>query len=155
MNDLVNGVVEFFRVNLPVRTEIEWGAAVSFLGTAFCYLVGGWDALIEALLVAMVIDYITGLMAARINPALKLSSRRGGRGILKKVMILSLIALAHIIDNVLGQNLLIRSAVTWFYLGNEGLSIIENAANSGLPIPRGLKNSLEQLIQEKMEVRTK
>ena len=130
---------DFLREIAPVRSEIETGAAVSIVGTVFCYLVGGWDKLIEALLVAMVIDYISGMLAAYLNPEKKLSSQRGMRGIVKKVMIMLVVAIA------------VQSLVVWFFLGNEGLSIIENAANAGLPIPEKLKASLEQLTKEKQE----
>lgn len=151
----MNEVTSFFREILPVRIEIEWGAAVSLVGTAFCYVVGGWDKLIEALLIAMMIDYISGVLAAYINPMQQLNSQRGFRGICKKLMILLLVTLAHLIDFTTGQDLLIRSAVIWFFLGNEGLSIIENAAKAGLPIPTKLKTSLEQLSLEKTEVMQK
>lgn len=142
---------DFLREIAPVQSEIETGAAVSIIGTVFCYLVGGYDKLIEALLVAMLLDYISGMLAAYLNPEKKLSSQRGMRGIVKKVMIMLVVAIAHFVDYATGQDALIRSMVVMFFLGNEGLSIIENAANAGLPMPEKLKASLEQLTKEKQE----
>lgn len=150
----MNEVINFFREILPVRIEIEWGVAVSLVGTVFCYVVGGWDGVMEALLFAMAIDYVSGMLAAYINPLQQLNSQRGFRGICKKIMILLLVALAHFLDQATHQEI-IRSAVIWFFLGNEGLSIIENAAKAGLPIPDSLKNSLEQLNHQKAEVMQK
>lgn len=140
-------IVDFFRELVPVGTEIEWGATVSCIGTVFSYLLG-WDAVIEALVIAMFIDYLTGILAAYINPHLALNSQKGFRGILKKIMILLLIALAHGLDHAIGQQV-IQTVVVWFFLGNEGLSIIENAGKAGLPIPQKLRNTLEQLANEK------
>ena len=150
MNELYN----FIREVIPVRIQIEWGGAVSLVGTAFCYLEGAWDGVLEALIFAMLIDYVSGLLAAYINPDSQLSSRKGFRGICKKIMILLLVALAHFLDQATNQQI-IRIAVIWFFLGNEGLSIIENAAKAGIPIPDKLKGSLEQLNHQKTEVVTK
>lgn len=133
----------------PAGPEIEWGAAVSFVGTIFSYLVG-WNTVIEALLVAMAIDYITGILAAYINPNMQLNSQRGFKGICKKIVILLLVALAHELDRATGQPA-VQSLVVWFFLGNEGLSIVENAAKAGLPVPARLKDTLEQLTNKKEE----
>ena len=92
----------------------------------------------------MAIDYITGIMAAYINPSLALNSQKGFKGICKKIVILMLVALAHELDKATGQPA-IQSLVVWFFLGNEGLSIIENSAKAGLPIPNKLRDTLEQL----------
>ena len=96
----------------------------------------------------MIIDYISGVLAAYVYPAPRLNSQRGFRGICKKIMILLLVCLAHFIDVATGQEI-VCTAVTWFFLGNEGLSVIENAAKMGLPIPSKLKAALEQLATEK------
>ena len=117
----------------------------------FSYLLG-WDAVIEALVIAMVVDYLTGVLAAYINPHLALNSQKGFKGILKKLMILLLIALAHELDHAIGQQV-IQTVVVWFFLGNEGLSIIENAGKAGLPIPNKLRNTLEQLASEKGDMK--
>ena len=140
-------LLEFFRDMLPAAEEVEWGAAVSIAGTLISGLVG-WDAAMEALLVAMAIDYITGVLAAYINPDLALNSQKGFRGICKKITILLLVAFAHEIDKATGQPA-IQSLVVWFFLGNEGLSILENASKAGLPIPKKLHDTLEQLADSK------
>ena len=98
----------------------------------------------------MAIDYITGILAAYINPDMQLNSQRGFKGICKKIVILLLVALAHELDRATGQPA-VQSLVVWFFLGNEGLSIIENAAKAGLPIPKKLRDTLEQLTDKKGE----
>ena len=132
---------------VPTWAQVEWGAIVSMFGTAFSY-VCGWDGVLEALVVAMVIDYISGVMAAYINPGLALNSQKGFRGICKKIMILLMVSLAHFIDQATGQ-VIVHSVVVWFFLGNEGLSIIENAAKAGVPVPTKLRDTLEQLSNER------
>ena len=140
----------FFREIAPSQTEILVGSTVSAFGTVFCYLFGCWDKLIEALLVAMVLDYASGVIAAYLNPNKKLNSQKGFAGILKKIMILVMVATAHFVDYATGQEVMIRSVVILFFLGNEGLSILENSANAGLPVPNGLKESLEQFTKNKV-----
>ena len=108
------------------------------------YVLGGLDGFLYALLAFVVIDYITGLMCAVLDK--KLSSEVGFRGIFKKVLIFSLVAVGHIIDqNVIGDGSVIRTAVIFFYLSNEGISILENTVHIGLPVPQKLKDVLEQL----------
>ena len=108
------------------------------------YVLGGLDGFLYALLAFVVIDYITGLMCAVLDK--KLSSEVGFRGIFKKVLIFSLVAVGHIIDqNVIGDGSVIRTAVIFFYLSNEGISILENTVRIGLPVPQKLKDVLEQL----------
>ena len=118
--------------------------AIAATGGWLGYFLGGWDGFLYALLAFVVIDYITGLMCAVLEK--KLSSEVGFRGIFKKVLIFSLVAIGHIIDkSVIGDGYVIRTAVIFFYLSNEGVSILENAAHIGLPIPQKLKDILEQL----------
>ena len=106
--------------------------------------VGGVDGLMTALLIFMVLDYVTGLMCAIADK--KLSSAVGARGIFKKVLIFMLVGVANIIDvHVVGTGSALRGAVVAFYLSNEGLSMLENAAHLGLPIPDKLKDILAQL----------
>jgi toxin secretion/phage lysis holin len=108
------------------------------------YVLGGLDGFLYALLAFVVIDYITGLMCAVLDK--KLSSEVGFRGIFKKVLIFALVAVGHIIDqNVIGDGSVIRTAVIFFYLSNEGISILENTVHIGLPVPQKLKDVLEQL----------
>jgi toxin secretion/phage lysis holin len=133
---------------LPGRTNAVIGSIIGALGMIITYLFGGWTSPLEALVVAMAIDYATGIMAAYINPRSHLDSRIGFRGIGKKLMILALVSLAHFLDQATGQTI-ISLVVTWFYFGNEGLSIIENAAKAGVPVPEKLRKSLKQLHEER------
>ncbi len=118
--------------------------AITAVGGWLGYFVGGVDGLLTALIIFMVIDYITGLMCAIADK--KLSSAVGFKGICKKVLIILLVGVAHIVDlHVVGTGDALRSAVICFYLSNEGVSLLENAAHLGLPIPDKMKDVLSQL----------
>lgn len=144
----MSDIAEALRQLLPVRIEAVWGTITGVAGVAVEILFGAWSDALAALVVAMLIDYISGIIAAYINPALSLNSQRGFRGILKKIMILLLVSLGHVLDTAMHQQI-ICIAVTYFFLGNEGLSIVENAAKAGVPIPSKLRDRLEQLAEEK------
>ena len=144
----MNDIVLVIKSLIPVRVEAVWGTITGVVGVAAEILFGAWSDALAALVVAMLIDYISGVIAAYINPALSLNSQRGFRGILKKIMILLLVSLGHVLDTAMHQQI-ICIAVTYFFLGNEGLSIVENAAKAGVPIPARLKETLEQLTEEK------
>ena len=108
------------------------------------WFLGGCDGLLIALVVFAVVDYITGVMCA-INDK-KLSSEVGFRGICRKVLIFFLVGVANILDvQVIGTGSILRTAIIFFYLSNEGVSLVENAAHLGLPGPEKLKAVLEQL----------
>lgn len=108
------------------------------------WFLGGCDGLLYALIAFVVIDYITGIMCAVADK--KLSSAVGFKGICKKVLIFALVGLGHILDTrVIGAGSILRTAVIFFYLSNEGVSLVENAAHLGLPVPKKLKEVLEQL----------
>lgn len=108
------------------------------------YFLGGYDGLLYALVVFMVADYITGVMCAAADK--KLSSEVGFKGICRKVLILMLVGIANLLDvQVIGTGAVLRTAVIFFYLSNEGVSLLENAAHLGLPIPEKLKKILAQL----------
>lgn len=108
------------------------------------YFVGGCDGLLYALIAFVVIDYITGVMCAVSDHTL--SSQVGFRGICRKVLIFLLVGIANILDiHVLGNGSVLRTAVIFFYISNEGVSLLENAAHLGLPIPEKVKDVLEQL----------
>lgn len=109
---------------------------------------GGFDGFLYALVVFVVCDYFTGVLAAAIKH--ELSSEVGFKGIAKKVCIFVLVGIANIIDTQILQNgAAIRTAVVFFYLANEGLSCLENAAVIGLPVPEKLKEMLAQLKEER------
>nr|DAV38956.1 MAG TPA: holin [Caudoviricetes sp.] len=108
------------------------------------WFLGGCDGLLYALLAFVVIDYITGIMCAVVDK--KLSSAVGFKGIFKKVLIFALVGVGHLLDTrVIGSGSVLRTAVIFFYLSNEGVSLLENATYLGLPIPQKLKSVLEQL----------
>ena len=127
--------------------DIIWAKmqmAIAAVGGWLGYFLGGMDGLLTALLIFMVIDYITGLMVAVTEK--KLSSAIGFKGICKKVLIIMLVGVAHIVDlHVVGTGNALRGAVVCFYLSNEGVSLLENAAHLGLPIPEKMKSILAQL----------
>lgn len=108
------------------------------------YFLGGYDGLLYALVIFMAADYITGVMCAVSDK--KLSSAVGFKGICRKVLILMLVGIANLLDvQVIGTGAVLRTAVIFFYLSNEGVSLLENAAHLGLPIPEKLKGILAQL----------
>ena len=114
------------------------------LGGWLGWFLGGCDGLLIALVAFVAIDYITGVMCAIIDRSL--SSEIGFKGIFKKVLIFLLVGVANILDvQVIGTGSVLRTAVIFFYLSNEGVSLTENAAHLGLPIPEKLKDVLEQL----------
>lgn len=140
-------ILELLKSWIPTGTEVHIGGMVSAIGTVLTYFMG-WDDAVEALLVLMVLDYITGMLAAYINPNLQLNSERGLRGICKKIMILMLVVVGHELEKAVGIPA-VQSVVVWFFIGNEGLSIIENSAKAGIPVPQKLRATLEQLSAEK------
>ena len=118
--------------------------AITAVGGWIGWFLGGVDGMMIALIVLMVLDYISGVMCAIEDK--KLSSAIGFKGICKKVLILMLVGVANIIDvHVVGTGAVLRGAVICFYLSNEGLSLLENAAYVGLPIPDILREILAQL----------
>ena len=120
--------------------QLAFAAVGGWLG----YFLGGFDGLLYALIAFMVVDYITGVMCAVVDKTL--SSAVGFKGICRKVLILALVGIAHILDaNVIGDGSVLRTAVIFFYISNEGVSLLENAAHLGLPIPEKMKEILEQL----------
>lgn len=128
MKDIVNTVQIIFAV----------------IGGWIGWLLGGWDGFLYALVAFVVTDYLTGLMAAVVEK--KLSSEVGFRGIFKKILIFMLVGIGSILDRqIIGDGSVLRTAVIFFYISNEGISIIENAGRIGLPIPQKLKDILEQL----------
>ena len=120
--------------------QLVFAAVGGWLG----YFLGGCDGLLYALLAFVVIDYITGVMCAISDR--KLSSAVGFKGICRKVMIFLLVGIANVLDiQVIGTGSVLRTAVIFFYISNEGVSLLENAAHLGLPVPVQIKTVLEQL----------
>jgi len=129
-------------------TETSVKAIVAAAGTAVSYLLGGFDALLEALAVLVVADVLTGVLAAAV--ARDLDSGEMFRGTARKVLMFVLIAVAHQLDQVLGlggDQPLLRTATIWFFVAHEGLSILENAGKAGLPLPGALTSALRRLQQ--------
>ena len=130
-----------FHIDL-IWTKVQ--IAITAIGGWVGYFMGGMDGLLIALIVLMSLDYISGVMCAIMDKSL--SSAVGFRGIAKKVLILMLVGVANILDiHVVGEGSALRGAVIAFYMSNEGLSLLENAAHIGLPVPDPLKNALAQL----------
>ena len=120
--------------------QLIFAAVGGWLG----YFLGGCDGLLYALIAFVAIDYITGVMCAISDKTL--SSEVGFKGICRKVLIFLLVGIGNIIDvQVLGSLGVLRTAVIFFYLSNEGVSLLENAAHLGLPVPDAIKTVLEQL----------
>ena len=116
------------------------------IGTGLVYLWGGFDVAMQCLLVAIVLDYISGIIKAFVLK--QLSSSIGFKGILKKFGVLVVVALAVLIDRVTGESGAIRTLVIYYFVPNEGLSIIENMGLAGLPIPKSIKEALKALKKQ-------
>lgn len=117
---------------------------IAAIGGGLGYFLGGYDGFLYALVMFVVLDYITGLMCAILDK--KLSSEIGFRGIFKKVLIFVMVGVAHLIDSrMIGDGSVLRTAIIFFYCSNEGVSLLENASRVGLPVPQKLKDILIQL----------
>jgi toxin secretion/phage lysis holin len=121
---------------------VVWGTTI--LGTSVSWLFGVWDLSFQVLVTLTIMDYITGLLKGYVNNSL--SSATGFKGLTKKCLILIILIVAVSLDRLIGQGTWVtRTVVCWFYIANEGLSIIENCGELGLPIPQKLKDALQQL----------
>lgn len=116
---------------------------LSVILTTIVYLLGGFDIALQSLLIVMIVDYLTGIASAIYNK--ELSSKIGFKGIIKKFSYLCIVALSVVIDNLIGQGGLIRTLIIYFFVANDGLSIIENMAEMGVKLPQKLIDSLEQI----------
>lgn len=123
-----------------------YNGIVATLLTAFVYLVGGLDVAMIALLVAIVLDYVSGFIKAYVTK--QLSSQTGFKGIVKKVAVLMIVMLAVLVDRVTGDTGAIRTLVIYYFVANEGLSTIENLGQAGVPIPQSIKKALKALKKE-------
>lgn len=147
---LLEVVYDIAKSLVPVRMEAIWGTVTGVTGTMATFLFGEWNNALQALALFMLMDYITGVMAAYLKPRAKLSSKKGLRGIVKKLALVTFVAFGHGLDMALGQNIFC-TLVTYSILGNEGLSIVENLSYCGVPIPNSIKAKLEQLANEQSE----
>jgi len=130
-----------------MNTLLNYKLIISSIGGVLGAFLGGMDGLIYALLAFSVIDYMTGIMCAIDKK--ELSSSVGFKGIARKIIIFSLVGVANILDvYILGHVGVLRAAVIFFYLSNEGISILENTSKLGLPVPEKLQNILQQLNKE-------
>ncbi|MGX6991072.1 phage holin family protein [Pseudolactococcus reticulitermitis] len=118
--------------------------SLSAIGGFVGWFLGGFDGLLYTLVAFVVVDYITGILRAIADK--KLSSKIGAHGITKKMMIFLLVGAAHLLDvEIIRNGNVLRDAVVFFYISNEGISLLENASKIGLPIPQKLRDILEQL----------
>ena len=123
--------------------EVFYKTTTAGVGAIVGYIFGEWSVLLQILLAFVIIDYISGLLASGVEG--KLSSKVGFRGIAKKLMIFVLAAVGHLVDKAIGDGSMIQNAIIFFYLGNELLSILENAGRTGLPVPEQIKNAVDVL----------
>ncbi len=116
-----------------------FGAFASFV----TFLLGGWDSILQTLIIFIVVDYITGVAAGYVNS--QLSSRTGAKGIIKKFLIIAIVVVATHLDRTVSAGELLRNTVVYFFIANEALSILENAGACGLKTPKALLDRLDQL----------
>ena len=116
---------------------------MSVILTTFIYLLGGVDVALQCLLVMIILDYISGIASAIYNK--NLDSKIGLKGILKKFMYLVIVCVSVIIDKIVGNTGVVRTLVIYFFVANDGLSIIENMGKMGIPLPKKLIDTLNQL----------
>lgn len=121
-------------------------SVLAVISTGLIYLLGGLDVAMTCLLIAIILDYVSGMLKAFITK--QVSSRIGFNGILKKVSILLVVMLAVLIDRVTGDTGAIRTLVVYYFVANEGLSVLENLGQAGVPIPQSIKKALKALKKE-------
>lgn len=129
------------------NSKTIFNALVALVGTVFTWLFGGWDIALGILVTFIVIDYLTGLIVAFINK--QVDSRIGFKGIVKKSLILFVLIIAVLLDRLIGNQWTFRTIVCYFFIGNEGLSILENIGKCGVPLPKTLTDILRQLKDSK------
>ena len=121
-------------------------SVLAVTATTFIYLIGGLDIALVCLLIAIILDYISGIIKAYMTK--ELSSKIGLKGILKKVGILLIVMLSVLVDRVTGETGAVRTLVIYYFVANEGLSILENLGQAGVPIPESIKKALKVLKKE-------
>lgn len=128
------------------NTRAIFNTIIATLGIYITWLFGSWDIAIQVLVAFMIIDYVTGVIVAYING--EIDSAIGFKGILKKVLILIALIVGVLLDRLVGIEWTFRTVVCYFFIGNEGWSILENIGKTGLPLPERLKDKLAQLKDE-------
>ena len=130
--------------------EKYFNGIVAIIATFFTYLFGSWDLALQVLIVFMVLDYVTGVLYAFISN--QLNSEVGFKGLVKKLMILVVLIIGVMLDRILGTGTwAFRTLVAYFYIANEGISLLENVGNIGIPIPNKMRQALEQLNKDNEE----
>lgn len=130
--------------------EKYFNAIVAILATFFTYLFGSWDLALQVLIVFMILDYGTGVLYAYLTD--QLNSEVGFKGLVKKCMILVVLIIGVMLDRIVGNGTWVfRTLVAYFYIANEGISLLENVGNIGIPIPNKIRNALEQLNKDDEE----
>ena len=130
--------------------EKYFNTLVAVVATFLTYIFGSWDLALQVLIVFMILDYGTGVLYAFLNN--QLNSEVGFKGLVKKMMILVVLIIGVMVDRILGTgNWVFRTLVAYFYIANEGISLLENVGNIGIPIPNKLRNALEQLNKDDEE----
>lgn len=123
-----------------------YNSVIAVICTGLVYLLGGFDVALTCLLVAIVLDYVSGMIRSFIKK--DLSSRVGFKGIVKKVSILLIVMLAVLVDRVTGETGAIRTLVIYYFVANEGLSVLENLGQAGVPVLQNIKKALKALKKE-------
>lgn len=132
------------------KMEKIFNSCVAVIATFLTYIFGTWDAAIGVLIVLMVLDYITGVLNGYLTKTL--NSEVGFKGLLKKFLILVVMIIAVMLDRLMNTgDWIFRTLVCYFYIANEGISLLENISLMGVPIPNKLKDALEQLNNEGTE----
>ena len=130
--------------------EKYFNAIVAVLAIFFTYLFGSWDLALQVLIVFMILDYGTGVLYAYLTD--QLNSEVGFKGLVKKCMILVVLIIGVMLDRIVGNGTWVfRTLVAYFYIANEGISLLENVGNIGIPIPNKIRNALEQLNKDDEE----
>jgi toxin secretion/phage lysis holin len=125
------------------RLEVAFKTGAAAIGGVVGFFFGGWTVPLRILVSLSIVDYVSGLIAGGVEG--KLSSKVGFKGIAKKVMMFVLVATGNLVDMAIGKGHVFRDAVIFFYIGNEILSILENAGRIGLPYPEQLRSAIEVL----------
>ena len=125
-------------------------SVVSVIATTLIYFLGGWDIALQSLIVVIILDYLTGIAKSYVSK--KLNSNKGLKGIVKKLSMLCIVAIAVIVDRIIGQTGMIRTLIIYYLVANEGLSIIENLGEMNIIVPKFLKDKLEQIRDNNSKV---